>query len=222
MKKFLGLILAFAVAFSSLPAFASGLTKYSIEVVDQNGKAVTSGATLRVKDSGTNTDSTIWPQDDNVTCDQDCGTLTGAVTLDSNGRATFWSTASTHDLIVHYRGKVYAYESFAPNQDRRIRVNKFDAEIDLDTDAVAVSSGVVTVPLKGNFFRVTGTSQLRTITSTGHQIGKEIKLLIADGLNIHTDGNIQVGAGKLVGSLQEVGAGSVVRATWSGSKWLIG
>lgn len=218
-KIFAGLMLVALAAFSSNVAQAgiASTYKYEVRIVDQYDEPIASGATVRVKTAGTDTDASIWPTDDTST-----GTLTGSVTPDSTGIARFYGLATSYDIIVHYRGNVYAYEGITPGKDRRVQVDKFDAAINLDTDSVAVSAstGAITVPLKGDFFRVTGTSQLRTITSTGHQIGKRITLFFASGLNIHTDGNIVVG-GKLIGSLQEVGAGSAIEVRWTGSKWVV-
>lgn len=218
MKKFLTFILALALASMQLPVFAASTYKYEVRIVDQFDEPIASDATVRVKTVDTNTDASIWPSDDTET-----GTLTGAVTPDSNGIARFYSTATSHDVIVHYRGKVYAYEGITPGKDRRVQVEKFDAAIDLDTDSVALSTNTITVPLKGNLFRVTGTGQFRTITDTGHQIGKRLTLIFAAAAGtdapIHSDGNIVPRISE--GTIQRVGAGSAIQVVWDGSKWRV-
>lgn len=218
MNKFFSLMLAFAVAlvFSS-QAFAATTWKYEVQIVDQFGQPVTSGATVRVKTVSTDTDASVWPSPDTTT-----GTLTGAVTPDTtSGIARFYSTATSHDVIVHYRGQLYTYAGVTPSSDRRVQVQKFNAAIDLDTDSVAKSAGVVTIPLKGNFFRVTGTDQVRTITSTGHQIGKRVTLLFTGATDLHTDDNIALGNGKILGTVQQIGAGTAIDAIWDGTNWLL-
>lgn len=218
MKKFLALILAVALGLMQPVAFAASTYKYELRIVDQFDEPIASGATIRVKTVSTNTDASIWPSDNTET-----GTLTGSVTPGSDGIAVFYSTATSHDVIVHYRGKVYTYEGITPGKDRRVQVEKFDAAISLDTDAVTISSNTITVPLKGNFFLVHGTGQLRTITSTGHQIGKRLTLVFGASSTvdtpIHSNDNIVPRITE--GTIQRVGAGSAIQVIWDGSKWRV-
>lgn len=217
MKKFLALFLVMALVVPQmLFAGPASTYKYEIRIVDQFDEPIASGATLRVKTVNTNTDASVWPTPNTMS-----GTLSGAVTPDSMGIARFYSTETSHDVIVHYRGKVYAYMGVTPGSDRRIEVQKFDAAINLDTDAIA-SSDTLTVPLKGNFFRVTGTTNINNISSTGQQIGKEIALLFSGQLSLGENGNISMGraVGTVnVGGTLQVASGTVIKFLWDGTKW---
>lgn len=223
MKK---LAILFLVLSMILPvsAFAKGAStyKYHVEVVDLNGDPVTDEtATIYVKTVNTNTNASIWPAADTTT-----GTLTGAVTIDANGKGEWYGTATSYDVVVQYRGDTYVYQDFAPSSDKRIVVDTKEPVVDLNS--LVASGSTVTLPLYGDFFQISGTTNINNITSTGHQIGKRVLLLFGGNLQIGENGNITISqtfggaanTGANAGTLT-VGSGTLLEVVWDGTKWRV-
>lgn len=222
MKKLFSLIFAFALVLSLVgPVEASSLYKYNLQFVDENGKAVVSDVYVRVATVNTVTDASVWPQDDNVTCGDDCGTLTGAVTPDTTtGSVLFWSTATSHDVFYQHGGQSYVFRGVTPGSDRRLFVLRDQPlpSTQLDQNPIASAADLV-LPHGGNFFRVTGTTNINRISETGQQDGRRVMLLFAGTkLGIGQSGNVLVPG---TGGTLNVGAGTLLDVVFDGTTWRV-
>ena len=227
MKKYIAFGLAILLmTFGLNPSVLAVSTyKYQVEVVNEVGNSVTSGLLVRVKKTdNTNTDATIWTTNDTTT-----GTLTGGITDDGDGVLTWYATTPTVDVIMQYRGRMYVLLDFAPGDETRIVVS--DQVPPIDFDNVIPSADTMSLPLWRDVFQISGTTNINNIESTGHQIGKVVKLLFGGNLQIGQNGNITISQkfggnyggtspNALSGTLT-VGSGSLIEMMWDGTKWRI-
>jgi len=226
-------LLCFFVVFSMIlpiSLFAAGAStyKYDLQIVDEYDQPIESGAYLYVHDAGTVTQSTIWPSDDTTT-----GTLTGAVTVDSDGGARFYGTGTSYDIDVSYGGQHYFVKALTPGGQRRIKVRRIqDNTGSLDERAVTYTANRrLTLTIGGNFFIVRGTAGIGIveIAETGHTVGERVLLLFENDTQIKpssTGTNIVVsqcrtGTNGRPNSTMYVGSGTMVEIVYDGTKWIL-